>query len=115
MSLLVESLRLDSTNQIVFLIFERTNQVDTLLNRAYRCNLVVDFHRTVRAKVVGIHSILVRDRPIKELALRPYDLVINSAVANIEVLLPTVSKVKVFFGRRERLSGSLLNRCTRLC
>ena len=65
---------------IFLLVLERTNQVYALLNRSYRSDLVVDFHRLMRASLICILTCLVGNGSIEELAFRLVNLLIRTAM-----------------------------------
>ena len=75
---------------------------------------MVDFHRFLWARFVGVLTWLVLDWSIKEFAFGFVKLVISSAVQNYEVGLPAVSHFIVFLGRWKGSRLSFFERHSRL-
>ena len=86
---------------IFLLILKSTNQVDALLDRSHRCNLVVNLHRlkeillrlTTKPWISSHHWL------IEEFTLRPEPLLIAPTFHDNEIICPPLSKFEVFLCR----------------
>ena len=87
---MVQSFGLYPSNEILFFIFQRTNQVDALLDGTNGRDLVVNLHGPVLTSLAGVLARLILDWSIKELALRLVDLLICTTMQHVKVWLPAI-------------------------
>ena len=89
--------RLRLFKRLFLLVFESSNQIDALLDRANWSYLVVHFHRFELALNWDASPARVRShRPIKEFALSAISLVIISTLHHCKLVAPALSQPKVF-------------------
>ena len=83
---------------IFLLVFQRSNEVDALLNGPHWGDFVVDFHRPMRPSLIGVLSCLIVNGTIEKFALRLVYLLVAATMEHDEIAVPAIGHLEVLLG-----------------
>ena len=83
---------------IFLLVFQRSNEVDALLDRPHWSDLVVDLHSSMRPSLIGVLSCLIVNGTIEKFAFRLVHLLVAATMEHDEIVVPAIGHLEVLLG-----------------